>query len=147
MIVRRFAAVLALALLTACAERLPVENSPQTAQALEGTYWRLAELDGRPAVPGISGREAYIRLTAQGERMGGSTGCNGISGTYRVEGDRLRFPQPISSTRMACPAVMEQERMFFEALAAAERFEIAGGRLVLYGGGRPLARFEAGTPR
>jgi heat shock protein HslJ len=147
MIVRRFAAVFAVALLTACVERMPVETSPQSAQALEGTYWRLAELEGRPAVAGISGREAYIRLTANGERMGGSTGCNSISGTYRAEGDRLRFPQPISSTRMACPAVMEQERKLIEALAAAERFEIAGGRLVLYGGGRRLARFEAGTPR
>lgn len=147
MIVRRFAAVFALATLAACVERLPVEASPGPAEALQGTYWRLTELEGRPAAAGIGEREAHIRLDATGERMGGSTGCNGIGGTYRAEGDRLRFPAPISSTRMACPALMEQERMFMEALAAAERFEIAGGRLVLYGGGRRLARFEAGTPR
>jgi heat shock protein HslJ len=148
MILRRSITMLALATLAACAERTPAGAAPEPAQALRGTYWRLTELEGRPATAGIAGREAHIRFNAAGELMGGSTGCNSVSGAYRLEGDRLRFLEPITTTRMACAsAVGEQERAFIEALAASERFAITGGRLVLYGGGRALMKFEAGTPR
>ncbi len=149
MILRRSMMMLALATLAACVERTPTVATPGPAQALQGTYWRLTQVGGRPAAEGIPGREPHLRFDATGARMGGSTGCNSVSGAYRQEGDQLRFPEPIATTRMACtePAAAEQEQRFIEALAASERFAIAGGRLVLYSGDRALMTFEAGTPR
>lgn len=149
MILRRCITLFALATLAACAEKTPAGAAPEPAQALAGTHWRLTELNGRPAAGGIAGREPHLRFHTATGHMGGSTGCNSVAGAYQVEGDRLRFPEPLGMTRMACtdPAVSTQERAFLEALRAVERFSIAGGRLVLYAGDRALARFEAGTPR
>lgn len=145
---RRSIMMLALATLAACVENTTSGAAPEPAQALRGTYWRLTEVGGRPATEGIAGREAHIRFDATGELMGGSTGCNSVSGAYRLEGDGLRFLEPITTTRMACsPPVGEQERAFIEALAASQRFALVGGRLVLYSGDRALMKFEAGTPR
>lgn len=47
---------------------------------------------------------------------GGRGGCNTYTGSHAFDGDMVTFG-PIASTEMACPpAVMNQERKFFDAL-------------------------------
>lgn len=109
---------------------------------LEGTRWVLVELDGA-ALGADAANSAYLQLKAQEKRLGGSGGCNLLTGGYELGRGTLKFT-PIASTRMACPEpVMEQERLFLAALAATREYAIAGDRLELRDGDRVLARFQA----
>ena len=105
--------------------------------------WRLEELEGRPALRDAGGEAPTLRLGSDG-RAGGSTGCNTYGGGYTVEGAAIRFGTLVM-TRRACvdPALNEQERRFAEALAAADRMQVAGDTLTLYAGTREVARFTA----
>lgn len=123
-------------------------SAPQSSGAqITGVDWRLVELHGQPAVAG-GARAPFIRL--EGQRLVGHTGCNSLSGSYDldVQQERLRFPPPVATTRMACAdaRMNEQERAFTEVLAATDRVSVDSRRLVLYRDGRPLAEFEMATP-
>jgi heat shock protein HslJ len=118
--------------------------NPSSAAPFENTYWRLAELSGRPA-PGAGGaREAHLQFGQDSARVVGSTGCNRLTGSFTRDGATLRFG-PAVTTRMACldPQLNEQERAFLAALEATERHEIAGDTLTLIGRAGPLARLAA----
>ena len=75
---------------------------------LAGTSWAITAIDG----VAVSG-DGYF-LTFTGDRLNGKAGCNGFSGTYRMNG-RTLTPGPIAATKMACPG----ERMEHEAKAFA----------------------------
>lgn len=114
---------------------------------LTGVEWRLAEIDGAPAVTsgGGGGRDAYLQLDADSARVTGFTTCNRFFGRYEAPGSgRLRFSQ-LGSTKMACvePARSRQEQRFMEALQSADRYDISGDTLTLYAGDRARARFVA----
>lgn len=109
--------------------------------ALENTYWKLVELNGRPvqALPGE--REAHLLLFSG--QASGSSGCNKLMGRYTVSAGTLRIG-PLASTRMACPpAMMEQETTLIAALDHPSIYRITGETLSLFDGDKLLARFEA----
>lgn len=110
--------------------------------ALENTYWKLAEVGGRPAQTQPGEREAHL-LLLDGRASGGS-GCNKLMGSYTHSApDTLRFG-PVASTRMACPPeIMAQETALVTAFERATRYRIAGETLDLLDGDTVLARFEA----
>ena len=120
-----------------------VPNAP-----LENTYWRVAEIRGRPAVVVDNQREAHLRFTtdSSGARVTGSTGCNRLTASFTRDGSTLRFGAA-ATTRMACvdSGLNEQERELLAVLQAATRHAIAGDTLTLSGddGGAPLARLYA----
>lgn len=105
--------------------------------ALEGTAWRLIGIDGRPPIAGSQVTAAF----AAGQVSGGG-GCNSYGGGYRADDGRLTV-RDLTSTAMACltpPGVTEQEALVLGILAAAERYEIVDGRLVVLDAqGRTLA--------
>jgi heat shock protein HslJ/membrane-bound inhibitor of C-type lysozyme len=110
---------------------------------LTNTYWKLTELDGQPVVVGAA-REPHLRLRKDDSRADGFSGCNGFSGTYEREGDRLTFGR-LLTTMMACtdPALSRQEQLFLQVLASVDRAAAVGDRLTLYAQDRPVARFVA----
>ena len=108
---------------------------------LESTYWKLVGLEGVPLTP--TQREAHFILRPADMRVSGSGGCNGIGGSYKLDGDRLSFGQMIR-TMMACPTGMEIENAFLVALGKTRSARVSGQELTLLDAeGRPLARFEA----
>jgi len=110
---------------------------------LHGTYWSLVELNGKPAVPGMGGTQPYIRLHREQGRFEGSSGCNGVTGTYLVEQSALQF-SPSATTLMMCPqALMEQEQGLISALKATASYEITDNTLELSNGTSVVARFQA----
>ena len=122
----------ALLLLAACAT---------TGATLENTYWKLVLLDGAPVPP--TQREAHFILRPADARVSGSGGCNGIGGTYDLDGDNLKFGQMIR-TMMACPTGMETESAFLAALGKTRIVRVSGQDLILLDAeARPLASFEA----
>ncbi len=117
-------------------------DSPWTTATLEGTYWKLVELGGRPVTVWPDQREPHFRLNPEDGQLTGSGGCNGLLGRFEVDGDSVRFTH-VATTRMRCPQGMEQEGAFVAALEAANRAVVSGEQLRLYDGDRLLARFES----
>jgi len=117
--------------------------APATPAApLEGTEWRLVDIGGQPSPAGAdSTRHPGFTLLAEGRKVQGSAGCNRMTGTYKLDGEKLKFG-PLATTRMACPA-MQTETAFLKALRATTRFEVSGSSLTLYGADTAVARLEA----
>jgi heat shock protein HslJ len=69
---------------------------------------------------------SHLTLTlAEDGRAYGNGGCNHWFAQYSLEGDKLSFGA-IGSTRKLCaPAVMEQEKRFFKALATVQRWDVS----------------------
>ena len=122
----------ALLLLAACAT---------TGATLENTYWKLVGLDGAPVPP--TQREAHFILYPADKRVSGSGGCNGIGGSYQLEGERLKFGQMIR-TMMACSQGMDTENRFLAALNRASRARVSQQQLeLLDASGSVVAHFQA----
>ena len=110
---------------------------------LHGTYWRLIELNGKPAAPGMGRTQPYIRLHREDSRFEGSSGCNGVIGTYLVEQNAVEF-NPSATTLMMCPqALMDQEQGLIAALKATSSYKIQGEMLELSNGTAVVAKFHA----
>ena len=119
-------------------------GKPLMTGELTERYWRLVELNGRPAAAPAQGREPHLRLRTEGRQAAGSTGCNSFSGQYERRGDTLRFGR-MATTLMACvdPAPGAQEQEFLRMLEAVDRGVAVGNDLTLYADQVPVARFEA----
>jgi len=66
-------------------------------------------------------------FTADGY-LTGFGGCNEYSTEYTLQDDQLTFG-PVASTRMACPAGMDAEQTYLDALSTAQTYEIVGRTL------------------
>ena len=109
-------------LLAACA-------APQDS-ALDNSAWRIARIDGKPAVS----QEA--RLAFAGRNLSASAGCNHMGGAWRTEDGRL-IARELARTEMWCEnaALMNQEDALASLLSAAPVYALEGDRLVLRSGG------------
>lgn len=114
---------------------------------LEGTYWMLVEVSGKPVTP-MDGRMApHLLLNAGEQRAAGNAGCNSFFSTYELDKGTtgIRFSKA-GSTMMACPD-MSVEDAFHKALLQVEGYSIAGEELSLNNGaGKMLLRFKAVDP-
>lgn len=102
-----------------------------SAADLDGTGWRLVELDyARRAL-----EEVETTLSFQGGGISGSGGCNRYNADFSLGGDNpfvLRIG-PIASTRMACPdPAGSQEGEYLSALENVSQWNYFYGRLALY---------------
>jgi heat shock protein HslJ len=111
---------------------------------VEGTNWRLVELDGTP-IAYTGEKSPSIQLDAATKRFSGSGGCNRIMGGYTLEGGTLHFSQA-AATRMACLEGMETEAAYLQALTVVDTYRVVDGKLELMHGERVRARFEAVRP-
>lgn len=57
-------------------------------------------------------------------RVSGSSGCNAIGGMAEITADTVRFDNLVSTQKMCVPAAMDQERKFFDVLAAARAWQV-----------------------
>lgn len=119
-------------------------TSTRSTVSLENTNWKLVVLGGRPALLIDNATEPHLRLDAAQRAVRGSTGCNGMNGSYIVTGDSLRFGQ-VTVTRRACVAqeMNRQEGIFLETLQATRTWRVAGDTLTISGEPGELARFVA----
>ena len=114
----------------------------QSPSPLEGTYWKAVELAGKPAPKQEPGREAHLQFEA--DRVSGSDGCNRLTGSFQLKGDRVTFGQ-MAGTMMACVNSSGTEEPFHAALKNATRLTLKGDRLELFDkAGTRLAAFAAG---
>ena len=110
---------------------------------LHGSYWSLVELNGKAAAPGMGRTQPYIRFHRAQGTLEGSSGCNGLTGTYIVEQNALQITAGGVTMMMCPPQLMEQEKGLLNALKATSSYKIEGDTLELKNGQEVVARFEA----
>lgn len=113
---------------------------------LAGTRWRLEALGDRP-VTAAPGAGPTLEFDPGGARLGGSTGCNAISGDYdySVASGALTVGA-ITTATGECPAPVVDETDYSFAVQRATRATIDGEVLVLADEQGDLARFRADYP-
>lgn len=106
-------------------------------------YWKLLTLNGKPiSKKENQSREAFFLLKNHSKKVNGNTGCNGIRGSYTLEGEnQIKFSQMLS-TRMACMDV-PYEGEYLQALEQADHYSLSSDTLTLKSGDKPLATFVA----
>jgi heat shock protein HslJ len=110
---------------------------------LEGTRWKLTNLKGQEAPVEQGPRTPYLQLDAKTQRVSGLSGCNRLTGSYKLDGGHLAFG-PIAGTMMACMNGMDIEQRFKAVLSEVNRWRIDGQILDLQdANGKPLAQFKA----
>ena len=124
-------------------------NSGLQAKAIAHTesitekYWKLIELYGKPVSTG--GRDAFITLRNENNRVNGNTGCNTITGTYEIDPTRYRIKfSQMATTMMAC-LNMEVENELIKILNLVDNYTMtADGKHLTLNRARmvPLALFE-----
>jgi heat shock protein HslJ len=142
------AALLTLPLTIACtplpaspsASPMPTSASSTPSPSLDRSAWVLATLPGQPLPSGVR-----PTLRFEGERVGGSDGCNTFGGSWQAHGSALRIGPRLAATLMACPPpVTAIAAAFGRALTTTAAYRIEAGTLVLLdGNGQTLATFAA----
>ena len=95
---------------------------------LAGSEWQPVCIPGEVLPAKAS---AFVQFRSGG-RLLGHTGCNRLTGEYRVDGERIHIGK-LSSTRKACGVdVMQQEQALIQALDKAHTFRRARTRLFLF---------------
>jgi putative lipoprotein len=121
---------------------VPLPRMPSVAP-LENTYWKLTQLGSAWIAAAPQQREAHFILHPANRSVSGSGGCNRLTGSYELTGNRISF-RKVASTMMACVDGMDMELPFLKALGRVNQWTIAGQQLELFdAAGTMLARFEA----
>jgi heat shock protein HslJ len=96
---------------------------------LAGTLWTLVGY-GDPS--GLSEVEAGTTITAvfDEQDITGSAGCNSYTASYSTQDGQISVG-PAATTRMACPAGMDQETAYLEALQQSSTYQVLGQQLTL----------------
>jgi heat shock protein HslJ len=137
----RIAKILPLVLAAGCASQPPATTETRAVQSpavdLAGTSWKLEDLGGTPALPGVGVTLEFPEIG----KASGRASCNRFMGTVEIAGSSIEFG-PLAATKMACidDAANAQEVRYLDALQKAERFAFDGPALLLYSTGmdRPL---------
>ena len=119
-------------------------GGPVPTAQLQETFWELTHLGNEPVKPQEKQSLPHIILHKDKQRVSGFGGCNNLSGTYVLEGEKLSFDK-MASTLMACiPPAMELESSVNKMLEQVKVWKIEGERLeLLDGDGKSLARFQS----
>ncbi|MHA7601991.1 META domain-containing protein [Alicycliphilus sp. T452] len=132
--------------------RVPLLDATLAAAVpLRQTYWKLAEVVGRAALPppAAGAEAAHLVLARDSNRAMGSGGCNRFAARYALAGGQLRFDALVSGLRL-CLKGGTSELAYLQQLGAAASYMQQGRMLELRdSAGKPLLRFvaeERGAP-
>ena len=101
----------------------PAGEAASSNSPLLGTEWRLTNpFSGSRTAPSL-------QLSSEG-RVAGSDGCNRLVGSYKLDGDRIRF-LPLAASRMSCSAMNGRDADFQRSVMEAAQWRINGSGLQL----------------
>jgi heat shock protein HslJ len=104
----------------------PVADLP-----LEGTIWVLETIiSGETAQSALAG--STVSLEMDGDRLGGSTGCNFYGTGYSLDGDTITVGMMEVTLQYCSDELMAQEAAYLAALNAAETIALEGERLSIF---------------
>lgn len=97
---------------------------------LSKSSWELAEINGKPIDKQDFAKIPTLNFDPAESRVSGNSGCNSMSGTFKVEEDKITFG-PIMGTKMACEGTGENQ--FTTAFNTVQKFKL-GKKLYFYDG-------------
>jgi len=134
-----------LATVVSVASCTPTANR-DTSAPLANRYWRLVELNGRPALTTGTTSDPFLRFSVDSSRVTGNTGCNLLTGPFTHDGESLRFGALITTKRACAEAERnKQESDFAAVLGVTQRYAVSGDTLTLFGPSGVVARLVAGA--
>lgn len=98
---------------------------------LSAGSWELKEINGKSIDKTDFAKIPELNFTKEENRVSGNSGCNSMSGTYKIEEDKITFG-PIAGTKMACEGTGENQ--FTTAFNTVQKFKLQGKTLKLYDG-------------
>ena len=101
---------------------------------MDGTRWMAGE--------GNESQRPRLELLAGG-RVSGYTGCNMLSGTWRMEGENIRFGALATTKRMCLGPEAEVEKRLLAAFSQESTGRRDGTRLVVTAPGGASFEFQA----
>jgi copper homeostasis protein (lipoprotein) len=118
-------------------------GTPGATRPLQETYWKLTRIQGKPVIVAPKQREASLTFLKQGNAVTGFSGCNELSGTYMLNGNKITF-RGFADTLLVCLDDMETENALLPALKTVRSWRIFGEHLELLDDKSAMvARFEA----
>lgn len=119
-------------------------SGPSSTAQLENTYWKLMAVGSTPVETVEGAREIHIVFNSQNLRVSGFTGCNRMTGGYRIEGEKMELSN-VAGTMMACVGSgMETEQRVHAMLGKVAGWKITGETLQLRdANGTVIAMFES----
>jgi len=125
-------------------EMLPREvcNNPHSKASLQNTYWKLTMIEGK-SIKYVTKNKREPHMILQDSKIKGHSGCNAMSGSYELKGDKLSFSDKgMMMTKMFCRGSVERD--FLSALKSMYRYEIKGEFLEIFDKkDTKLAQFES----
>lgn len=120
----------------------PAGGAAQSAAApgFVGTRW-VGVIDA-----GVDAAAAPRLEFLDGGRVAGFTGCNMLSGTWRMEGGELRLGSIATTKRMCLGPAGDVEKRMVAALGAEARVRREGAKLILAGPAGARFEFVQATP-
>jgi heat shock protein HslJ len=106
---------------TSVTPALPADSNPTLAG-----HWQLQPM---LASDTASGKVPVLDFDLNHSTFAGNSGCNTMSGSFRVKDDSLRFDEQIISTKIACPGY--NEKAFLDNFMKTNRYKIDQGVLYL----------------
>ncbi len=105
-------------------------TSKEASSSLIGS-WKLTSYGpANTPTPAVSGTEAGLIFKEDGT-VTGNSGCNGLGGNYKVEGDQITFDQIVSTLMAYNDPRMAQEDVVHQVLTGTATFKIEGNTLTL----------------
>jgi heat shock protein HslJ len=104
-------------------------------KVLSSHPWEISTLNGTaPDLNEFRTGLPFLLFGSKGQ-LTGSTGCNNMSGNYKLKKDILQL-EPGAITRMACQG--NGEALFLDAIRKVKNFKIDGDKLTLLDGTKEI---------
>ncbi len=124
---------------------LPMNTGAQSVKKLSDS----AKLSGdwwlKPMLPSdtVTGHLPNINLDLPGHKFKGFTGCNQMSGSFKILRDGIIFDKEITLTKIACEGYNEKD--FIANLLRVTRYELKDGILTLLIDKTPISKWVRKT--
>lgn len=134
-----FAYLLLFCFVWSCSSAQRTSKAPSDSSQLSGDWWLL------PVLPSdtVTGHLPKIHFDLAKQKFNGFTGCNQMSGSFRILADGISFDKNITTTRMACEGYNEKD--FIANLLRTTRYELKNGILVFLIDKTPVSKWVRKT--
>jgi len=112
------------------------ENTIGDNSDLSANAWKLIKVEGAA----VNSPKASIRFNTDKKTVGGNGGCNGFGGDFAKKGNEIKITQ-IISTKMFCDETSDVENKFLGNLERVTKYQISGGKLLLFAAGTIVLEF------